>query len=175
MLKALYRKGLPESYGKVAGTANVTKDGGWFGGGEKPNPKFRDIPLSDTVLDEETFNELVAAMEKTGFRGADAWYMNHTPNRTYTLEKRKNDGYLNMPVLFIHARWDGVCATVLSTMCEPMRKLCPDLTETVIDSGHWVAEEKPEETNAAIARWLAESVKEYWPGYWTNAHAKSML
>jgi pimeloyl-ACP methyl ester carboxylesterase len=29
------------------------------------------------------------------------------------------------------------------------------LTEAVIDSGHWMAQEKPREVNAALVRWLA--------------------
>lgn len=172
VIRLLYSKGDRAGYGKPAMTANVTKDGGWFGGSEKPDPKWKDIPIENNVLTEETYTELVAAMEKTGFRGADAWYMNHARNRTYSLEKWKNNGNLEMPVLFIHARFDGVCATLLSRICEPMRQSCSNFTECAIDAGHWVAEEKPEEVSAAITRWLVESVKEYWPGYWTNAHAR---
>lgn len=173
VIKLLYSKGDPASFGKEAVTANVTKHGGWFGGGEKPDPSWAKIPLSNTVLEEDGFNELVTAMQKTGFWGADAWYLNHKRNRAYSLEKWKNEGDLHMPVLFIGAKYDGVCATSNSRICEPMRQHCTDLTECEIDAGHWVAEEKPVEVNAAIARWLVESCKQYWPGYWLNAHAKS--
>lgn len=60
-------KGDPASYGKPARTANVSRDGGWFGGIAKPKPEWRQIPIEKTVLDEETFEELATAMEKTGF------------------------------------------------------------------------------------------------------------
>lgn len=73
-----------------------------MGGAEKPDPKFKHIPLEMTVYEsEEAYQELVAAMEKTSFWPGDAWYMNHASNRAYTLEKRKNDGNLEMPVLFV--------------------------------------------------------------------------
>jgi pimeloyl-ACP methyl ester carboxylesterase len=35
-----------------------------------------------------------------------------------------------------------------------MRKLCSDLQESVIDSGHWMAQEQPVAVNRAISRWL---------------------
>jgi soluble epoxide hydrolase/lipid-phosphate phosphatase len=44
-----------------------------------------------------------------------------------------------------------------------MRTSCPDLTELTIDSGHWIALEKPRETNAAIVKWLVTRVSSYWP------------
>lgn len=80
-----------------------------------------------------------------------------------------------MPVLFVEAKFDAVCATSVSRLCEPMREYCTNLTECSIDSGHWVAQEKPAETNAAITRWLVESCKSYWPGYWSNTPVKNKV
>ena len=37
---------------------------------------------------------------------------------------------------------------------DPMRELCSDLTYETIDCGHWMAQEKPREVNAALVRWL---------------------
>ena len=76
-LRLGYRKGNPASYGKPAHTATVTKDGGWAGGIPKPDPNWKEIPISKTVLDEEIYGELVNCMKKTGMWGADAWYYNH--------------------------------------------------------------------------------------------------
>lgn len=44
-----------------------------------------------------------------------------------------------------------------------MRKQCKNLKEAQVDASHWVAEEKPAEVNAIIARWLVEEVKGVWP------------
>jgi pimeloyl-ACP methyl ester carboxylesterase len=44
-----------------------------------------------------------------------------------------------------------------------MRRHCRNLTEQVIESGHWMAQEKPVEVNAALVKWLASSVPDWWP------------
>jgi soluble epoxide hydrolase/lipid-phosphate phosphatase len=101
-LRASRLRGNPEAASKPAPLATIVEDGGWMGGAEKPDPKFRHIPLEMTVYEsEEAFQEFVAAMEKTGFWPGDAWYLNHKRNRAYTLEKRKNEGVIDFPVLFV--------------------------------------------------------------------------
>ncbi|KAF7196879.1 Epoxide hydrolase A [Pseudocercospora fuligena] len=174
-MRAFYAKGSPASLGKPAFTANVQKDGGWFGGLEKPDPAWKQIPIEATCIDEEIYKDLVEAMERTSFYGADAWYANHETNRKYFFEKAKNDGYLHMPTLFIHARYDTICDTFTSSLAEPGRKYCTNLTEASIEAGHWVAQEKPEEVNQIITRWILESVPKQWPGYWTRGFVKSKV
>jgi pimeloyl-ACP methyl ester carboxylesterase len=44
-----------------------------------------------------------------------------------------------------------------------MRALCRKLTFVTIQSGHWMAQERPAEVNAALARWLATEVPGVWP------------
>lgn len=114
-MRAGYSKASPSQYGQPALlTANVSKDGGWGGCKDRPDPSWRNIPIEHLAIDEEMYGELVAAMEKTGFWAADAWYANHKGNRAYAFEKWKNDGFLHMPVLFIGAKWDTICATSTS-------------------------------------------------------------
>jgi pimeloyl-ACP methyl ester carboxylesterase len=67
-----------------------------------------------------------------------------------------------MPVLFLHALYDYVCETVDSRLAEPMRRDCANLTEVVVKSGHWMAQEKPVDVNAAIAQWLALQFPDVW-------------
>ena len=74
-----------------------------------------------------------------------------------------NGGKLIMPVLFLHGEYDYTCETVASRLAEPMRRDCRNLSEVVIRSGHWMAQEKPIEVNASIARWLATAVPAVWP------------
>lgn len=74
-----------------------------------------------------------------------------------------NGGRLDFPVLFIHARFDQVCATLDGAkLPEPMRQTCPDLTEFIVDAGHWVMLEKPSECCSAIAQWLAVKFPQLW-------------
>ena len=68
-----------------------------------------------------------------------------------------------MPVLFLHAAYDYICETIVSRLAEPMRDHCADLTEVTIASGHWMAQEKPVEVNAALTKWLSAQLATLWP------------
>ncbi len=147
--KALYRSGSARDQGKPSPTARITRDGGWFGGtGRAPN-----VPRDPGVLSAEDLDAYVRAFERTGFFGPDAWYMNSERNLRYGAGVR-NGGVLRLPVLFVHATYDTVCETVDSRLAEPMRRDCTDLTERVVDAGHWLPLERPDDVNAAIANWL---------------------
>lgn len=176
-LRAVWDKGRPGNIGQPASTASVVQDGGWFRGIAQPYPKAAIPPGTSTLdnLPDEVVREYEQAMQKTGFFGADAYYMNHQANREWTLQRSVNDGVLEMPVLFIEAKYDTVCDTATSRVTDSMKRLCKNLTYTSIDAGHWVALEKPEETNAAIARWLVENLLSYWPGYWSHTFSNSKL
>jgi len=50
-----------------------------------------------------------------------------------------------------------------SRLAEPMRRDCADLTEAVVPSGHWMAQEQPIKVNAALAKWLAAKAADAWP------------
>jgi pimeloyl-ACP methyl ester carboxylesterase len=101
-------------------------------------------------------------MTRTGFFGADSYYMNHAANAAYG-KTALHGGALEMPVLFIAARYDYTCECIDSDLAKPMTGSCNNLTTQVIDSGHWMAQEKPVEVNAAISRWLATQLPDIWP------------
>ena len=67
-----------------------------------------------------------------------------------------------MPVLFMHGAYDYVCETLVSRLAEPMRAHCSNLTEVTIPSGHWMAQEKPAEVNAALAKWIGSQFPTLW-------------
>lgn len=156
-VKALFRKGDPKSVGKPARTAGVRKAGGWFGGGAVP-----DVPRDGDVITEQDWEAYTAALTRNGFFGPDSWYMNHKANGAYA-KRSLNGGRLAMPVLFLHGAYDTTCETMTSKLAEPMRADCADLTEVVVNSGHWMAQEKPVAVNAALAKWLVAKLPDYWP------------
>jgi pimeloyl-ACP methyl ester carboxylesterase len=157
-VKALFRKGSAGGKGKPSRTAQVRRDGGWFGGaGRAP-----DVPMDPDVLSEEDLHRYAAALESNGFFGPDSWYMNSRRNLDYAARAR-DGGVLRLPVLFLHGEYDFTCETVRSGLAEPMRRDCRDLTEVIVPSGHWMAQEKPRAVNAALARWLALKLPETWP------------
>jgi pimeloyl-ACP methyl ester carboxylesterase len=89
--------------------------------------------------------------------------MNHARNIAYA-ETAPDRGRLSMPVLFLHGAYDYTCETIDSRLAEPMRAHCADLTEVVVESGHWMAQENPVAVNAALARFLAVKL----PSVWSN-------
>ena len=78
--------------------------------------------------------------------------MNHVANEAYT-STSVND-VLEMPVLFLHGRYDYTCETVTSSLAQPMRERCAHLVEHIVDSGHWMAQEQPEVVNRLLSEWL---------------------
>jgi pimeloyl-ACP methyl ester carboxylesterase len=156
LVKVLFRKGDPGRVGKPAPTSMVRVAGGWFGGQEVP-----DLPRDADVLTEQDLESYTAALTRNGFFGPDSWYMNQAANGAYA-KKAVNGGKLAMPVLFLHGAYDTTCETMQSRLPEPMRQDCADLTEVVVQSGHWMAQEKPVAVNAALTKWLAARLPDYW-------------
>ena len=156
-VKALFRKGGASAIGKPSRTAMVRIEGGWFGGADRAP----DVPVDSDVLTEADLAAYTAALTRNGFFGPGAWYMNHEANAAWSATA-VNEGKLDMPVLFLHGRYDTTCDTMHSRLAEPMRQDCSDLTEVVVDSGHWMAQEKPVAVNAALARWLAVKLPNVW-------------
>jgi pimeloyl-ACP methyl ester carboxylesterase len=156
VVKALFRKGNPERAGQPTVTAMIRAAGGWFGGGPCP-----DLPRDGDVITEQDLEAYTAALTRNGFFGPDSWYMNHQANAAYS-KRAKHGGKLAMPALFLHGAYDYTCETMKSRLAEPMRAACGDLTEEVVPSGHWMAQERPVEVNAALAKWLAVKLPDYW-------------
>ena len=119
------------------------------------------MPRDAAVLNEEDEHRYVAALERNGFFGPDSWYMNAEVNTQFA-ERAKANWRLTMPVLFMHGAYDYVCETIDSRLAEPMRGNCTNLTEVTVLSGHWMAQEKPTQVNAALAKWLALKLPELW-------------
>ena len=138
--------------------AEVRRNNGWFGGADKAPS----VPRDADVITEQDLSIYVASFARTGFFGPDSWYMNDAANIAYAAQA-KNGGALTLPVLFLHAPYDYTCETMDSRFAEPMRRDCTELTEAVVPSGHWMAQEQPIQVNAALAKWLAAKAPDAWP------------
>lgn len=154
--KLLFRKGSAEGAGHPASTALVRRNGGWFG----PLDAAPDVPRDVDVISEEELKTYAESLRRNSFFGPDSYYMNHQANAAFLAEAATT---ITMPVLFLHARYDYVCETMVSRLADPMRARCTDLVERVIDSGHWMAQEKPVQVNRALTHWLATKVPGGWP------------
>ena len=158
-VKILMRSGDPARATKPAASASLRRQGGWFGPDGQAAP---DVPRDPAVLSEKDLCEYASALARNGFSGPDAWYVNPDANIAFAAQA-PGAGRLEMPVLFIHAAYDWICESLRSRLAEPMRASCSQLTEAVIESGHWMQQQKPQEVNAQLARWLAAEVPGHWP------------
>jgi pimeloyl-ACP methyl ester carboxylesterase len=156
VVKALFRKGDPNTVGQPSRLATVRKAGGWFGGGACP-----DLTRDADVISEADLEAYTTSLTRNGFFGPDSWYMNRGANADYAASA-KNSGKLSMPVLFLHGAYDTTCETIRSRLADPMRRDCSDLTEVVVRSGHWMAQEQPVAVNDALGKWLAAKFPVYW-------------
>ena len=156
-VKLLFRQGDPAGEGKPSFTATARRNHSFFGASALP-----DLPPDADVVSEEALSSYVSALERNGFAGPCSWYVNDGVNVAYA-RTAQNGSYLDLPVLFLNARYDYVCECTHSRAAEPMRTFCRQLTEETIRSGHWMAQEKPAEVNAALVKWLATSVPQEWP------------
>lgn len=147
-----FRPAGPDS---LEGPSRSASKHGWLGGQDLP-----DIPTDKSTgfLDQDVYDSLIEGVEKNGWFGPTAWYMNHEKNRQYSEKNVPNGGELSQPVLYFDGKWDSVCGRAVSTELfeEPMRRLCKDLTYIEIEAGHFLAQEKAEEVTSGIEAWLKE-------------------
>jgi pimeloyl-ACP methyl ester carboxylesterase len=153
-MSLLYRTAPKREANTPAFTATIRTQGGWFGGAGQAPP----MPRDEAFMDKDDFEALVEAFTKTGFAGADAWYMNDAANLAYAAEA-PNFGRITLPALFIHATNDTICDTTQSRLAEPMREDCAELTEVTIEGGHEIMLERAAAVNDAISDWLGSLSK----------------
>jgi pimeloyl-ACP methyl ester carboxylesterase len=93
----------------------------------------------------------VETFRRTGFRGGINWYRNFTRNWEHSADLVD---HVSQPSLMIMAENDVVLPP---SAADGMEAYVPQLTKVLIrGSGHWTQQEKPYETNAAIAGWMRD-------------------
>ena len=132
-------------------TASIRKNGGWFKqDGFNGLDSIPDVQAETDLVSEEEVKVYGDYLCKNGFFGPNSWYVNGHLNDQYAKEL-KEFTTIDCPVLFIQATYDSVLTSNFNTH---NRLVCTNLTEAEIESGHWMAREKPEETNKTILDWL---------------------
>jgi pimeloyl-ACP methyl ester carboxylesterase len=148
-LAVIYRSGDPESVSKIYRSALITRNGGWFGAAHRAPA----IPPDPALWPSADFDALVEAFRATGFRPANAWYLNDDANVAYA-HAAPDNGRLRQPVLFVNGEFDAICDITRSRLGEPMRGACQDLAVTTLSAGHWLPLERKTELVEAMRSWL---------------------
>ncbi len=123
--------------------------GGWIGrlGAPKGLPDW---------LTQEDLDYYVDQFTKAGFRGGINYYRNF--NRNWEITPQLDGAKVEQPVLFVAGAKDMVIGGAKEPMLRAMMGAAvPDLRGVTLipDVGHWVQQELPEQTNAAIVEFLA--------------------
>jgi pimeloyl-ACP methyl ester carboxylesterase len=96
-----------------------------------------------------------AAFRNNGFRGPFNWYRNI--DRNWALLAPFQGAKVTPPALFIAGARDAVIATPMGRAAlDKMEESVPNLRGKVLvpGAGHWIQQERPDEVNTALLRFL---------------------
>jgi len=116
-------------------------------GMEMINLAKAESPLGESVMSDSELAVFVSAFESSGFTGSINWYRNL--DRNWHLLADVNP-IIEHPALMIYGDRD------LIPKSENLTEFVPNVEVVSLDCGHWIQQEKPEETNQAILEWLEQ-------------------
>jgi pimeloyl-ACP methyl ester carboxylesterase len=112
------------------------------------------LPAPDGLPDWLTQDELdryIAEFTRTGFTGAINWYRNL--DRNWQLTRHLTGAKVEVPAMFIGGSADPVLLMTPPAVMDGW--LADDRGRVIIEgAGHWVQQEKPDEVNAALIRFV---------------------
>lgn len=104
---------------------------------------------------EKDLNYIVSQFEKAGFRGGVNYYRNF--HRNWEITEHLTDAKISIPTLFIAGEEDFVIGgSSKEQLTASMGRVVEDLRNVVLipNAGHWVQQEAPVETTAAMLDFL---------------------
>lgn len=104
-------------------------------------------PLGEPVMRKDDLSVFTTAFKSSGFTGSINWYRNLDRN-WHLLENV--DPIIHHPTLMIYGDRDMIPKS------ERLPDFVPNVDVISLDCGHWIQQEKPEETTQAILEWLEE-------------------
>lgn len=102
-------------------------------------------PLGEPLMSDSELAVFVSAFESSGFTASVNWYRNLDRNWHVLADV---DPVIQQPTLMIYGDRDPVPRSAHLT------EFVPNAEEVTLACGHWIQQEKPEETNQAILNWL---------------------
>lgn len=103
-------------------------------------------PAGEPIMSDRELDVFVAAARQAGFTGGLNWYRNL--DRDWHL-LADVDPVVRQPALMVYGARDTV-------MRPPdLARFVPRVEEVTLDCGHWIQQERPQETNRLLLDWLA--------------------
>ena len=104
-----------------------------------------ETPAGDPLMSDAALAVFTSAFESTGFTGSVNWYRNLDRNWHMLADV---DPIIQQPALMIYGDQDMV------VKLENLSDFVPNVEVVNLDCGHWIQQEKPEETTREILSWL---------------------
>ncbi|WP_295893487.1 alpha/beta fold hydrolase [uncultured Vibrio sp.] len=104
-----------------------------------------EAPMGASVMSAEELDVFVSSFETSGFTSSINWYRNL--DRNWHLLAEVNP-IIQHPTLMIYGSKDIIPPS------ENLPKFVPNVEVVTLESGHWIQQEVPEETNLAMINWL---------------------
>ena len=104
-------------------------------------------PQGDPVMSESELAVFISSFESTGFTGSINWYRNLDRNWKLLAQA---DPIIQQPALMVYGKQDVI------PKFEGLSAFVPNVEEVSLNCGHWIQQEKPEETNQIILKWLEQ-------------------
>jgi len=111
------------------------------------NLAIAESPLGDPIMSDSELAVFVSAFESSGFTGSINWYRNL--DRNWHLLADVNP-IIQQPALMIYGDRDVIPKS------ERLAEFVPNVEVVSLDCGHWIQQEKPEETNQVMLKWLEQ-------------------
>jgi len=105
-----------------------------------------DKPLGEPVMSDADIDVFVSSFEETGFTGSINWYRNMDRNWHLLSDV---DPIVRQPALMIYGTQDMIPSS------ENLADFVPQVEVINLECGHWIQQERPQETTDAILGWLA--------------------
>jgi pimeloyl-ACP methyl ester carboxylesterase len=109
------------------------------------NSLENESPPGEPLMSDEEKAVFIEAFRKGGFTGPINWYRNITRNWEISADLPQK---INVPCGMIYGTYD------LVPKAGDVSKYVPNLETTEFECGHWIQQEKADETNAFLLDWL---------------------
>ena len=106
-----------------------------------------ETPLGEPIMSDNELAVFISAFEKVGFTGSINWYRNL--DRNWHILGEVNP-IIQQPTLMIHGDQDMI------PKFEKLTEFVPNAEVVSLNCGHCIQQEKPEETNQVILKWLEQ-------------------
>lgn len=130
------------------GSGMVRRDGGFLTGRDAP-------PTLPAWITEADVDYYASEFARTGFRGGLNWYRNI--DRNWELLAPWTGAKVSVPALYVAGDRDLVMEfRGMDQLVPALEQFVPELRETIIvpGCGHWTQQERADEVNAAMLRFL---------------------